>query len=148
MATRGHDRNGSGQFSVGDRRMYVHRVAVEMASGIRIPDGMFACHRCRTPRCCRPSHLYVGTASQNAIDAVRDGTAFGLRCAGEKNPSRKLTEAQAIAIRDRAAAGEKRRALADEFGVSYLTVHYIVTGERWSHLAGATPPRRQHARAT
>lgn len=38
-----------------------------------IPPGLQVCHHCDTPRCCNPSHLFLGTAKQNAEDRDRKG---------------------------------------------------------------------------
>lgn len=50
------------------RLAYTHRVALAAALGRPLRPGMVACHRCNTPRCCRPSHLYEGTLSDNEQD--------------------------------------------------------------------------------
>ena len=49
-----------------------HRVAYVLHIGA-IPDGMFVCHRCDTPRCVRPSHLFVGTPQENMTDSKKKG---------------------------------------------------------------------------
>lgn len=30
-----------------------------------VPPGLYVCHSCNNHRCCNPSHLYTGTASEN-----------------------------------------------------------------------------------
>lgn len=47
---------------------YPHRIALAAALGRPLRPGMVACHRCNNPPCCRPSHLYEGTLSDNEQD--------------------------------------------------------------------------------
>lgn len=69
--------NGYGK--IGDRgvMLYTHRVAYEMFVG-PIPAGLLVCHHCDNRRCCNPEHLFTGTESDNAQDALRKGR-LGLR---------------------------------------------------------------------
>lgn len=50
-------------------RVYrVHRLMYRLAVG-SIPDGMLVLHRCDNKRCVRPSHMELGTAAKNIVDA-------------------------------------------------------------------------------
>jgi hypothetical protein len=61
-----------GQIWLDGGRVYVHRLSYE--TFIRpIPDGLDVLHTCDCPRCWRAEHLFVGTASVNAIDSLRKG---------------------------------------------------------------------------
>jgi hypothetical protein len=65
------DRNGKGygRASFNGTREFMHRLLYKLAHG-PIPPGMDVCHRCDNPPCCNPSHLFIGTRSQNLIDAA------------------------------------------------------------------------------
>jgi len=49
-----------------------HRLSWELANG-PIPDGLFVLHRCDTPRCVRPEHLFLGTKADNTADMMAKG---------------------------------------------------------------------------
>jgi HNH endonuclease len=51
-----------------------HRLAWELANG-PIPEGMHVLHRCDTPACCNPDHLFLGTQTDNMADKTRKGRA-------------------------------------------------------------------------
>lgn len=42
-----------------------------------IPDGLFLCHKCDTPLCVNPDHMFVGTARDNINDMYRKGRGYG-----------------------------------------------------------------------
>ena len=68
-------RKGYGSFradAIGGRQS--HRVAWELTHG-PIPDGLFVLHRCDTPRCVNPAHLWLGTAADNSRDMALKGRA-------------------------------------------------------------------------
>ncbi len=49
-----------------------HRVAWEFANG-PIPPGLHVCHKCDTPCCANPDHLFLGTHEENQIDKAKKG---------------------------------------------------------------------------
>lgn len=49
-----------------------HRVSWVIHNG-DIPKGMLVCHKCDNPPCCNPDHLFLGTAKDNAHDAIKKG---------------------------------------------------------------------------
>lgn len=109
---------------------YAHRVAWEEANG-PIPPGLDICHTCDNPPCGNPAHLFAGTARDNLRDASGKGRLRGWTDGrrGEAHPAHKLTWAK---VRDiRARAGQSQRALASEYHVSQVAIHFILTGKTW-----------------
>jgi hypothetical protein len=49
-----------------------HRLSWELFRG-SIPKGMQVLHKCDTPTCVNPDHLFLGTALDNVIDCCRKG---------------------------------------------------------------------------
>ena len=119
---------GYGKWRFKGKDIRAHRHAYQLAKG-DIPEGMFVCHKCDNPRCCNPSHLFLGTPKENTADMLaknRVGRMFGT-C----NPQAKLTDADVLQIRNRVANGEKQSELASEFGISRSTMCHIIQGKLW-----------------
>jgi hypothetical protein len=60
-----------------------HRIAWELANG-PIEDGKDVCHSCDVRLCCNPSHMFVGSRSENIKDAFAKGR---IRRDGVFNPN-------------------------------------------------------------
>jgi transcription initiation factor TFIIIB Brf1 subunit/transcription initiation factor TFIIB len=116
-----------------------------MAHG-SIPEGLLVCHRCDTPACVRPDHLFLGTPVQNTRDMHEKGRAARQGAPGEQNSHHKLLDEQVISIRIRFDQGETIRFLAAEFGLHVSAISSIVNGRTWKHLGGPTRPRGQIGR--
>lgn len=118
--------NGYGQIGgVEGRSVGAHRVAWMLTNG-SIPDGLIVCHRCDNRSCVRPDHLFLGTQSDNVLDAVQKGRFP----AGEGHGQSKITAVEAAAIRGDMQSTEK--ALAIRYGISPSQVGRIRRGQSWS----------------
>lgn len=59
---------GYGFVSRNGRRIAAHRLSYQIVNG-PIADGLFICHKCDTPPCVRPDHLFAGTHTENMLDS-------------------------------------------------------------------------------
>lgn len=114
--------------TINGKSIGVHRASYEMING-PIPGGLEACHRCDNPRCVRPDHVFLGTQSDNIIDASRKG-----RMKSNVNAKRKLNDAQVTAILLKLQDGITQLEIASMFGVSQSMVSKIRLGLSWSHV--------------
>lgn len=122
--------NGYGALKWRGKRLGAHRVAWILANG-SIPDGRFVCHRCDNRKCVNPAHLFLGTAAENNHDMMAKGRAVFVN--GERQSSAKLTTTQVLNVRERHAAGERSRSIAQSLGVAVRTIEKIISGVAWRH---------------
>lgn len=105
-------RGGYGLVKQRGVKMAAHRASWTRAHG-PIPDGLYVLHKCDTPLCVNPEHLFLGTAADNYADA----RAKGRHTHGENSTS-PLTAAQVLDIRRRCASGESQASVGRRHGVS------------------------------
>lgn len=123
---------GYGNFSLDGRVTGSHRAAFRLYVG-EIPEGMCVCHRCDNPGCVNPSHLFLGTNTENTHD--RDNKGRGSY--GEKRPNAKLTEQKVNEIKGKWLGGETMTGIGKEYGVSRQTISTIIHCKKWNRKGGA-----------
>ena len=111
--------NGYGRAFFGGRSIPAHRFVYEALVG-PIPDGKILCHRCDTPMCVRPSHLFPGTVADNSKDMV-----------SKRRQHSVLTVEQ---VREIIASDRPASFFAAKFGVHRETVRCARIGKAWRHL--------------
>ena len=115
------------------RTLAAHRVSWELEYG-PIPEGMSILHKCDTPACVRPSHLFLGSQVENMKDMTQKGRRRKYDNKGELNPRARLTEADVIAARASYRAGVRVFILAANYGVSWSTMDHVVKGKHWKNV--------------
>lgn len=111
-------------------RIQAHRFAYEMVNG---PLGdLLACHSCDHPACVRPDHIFAGTHADNSADMVIKGrhAASTHRRSGERSCRAKITDEQALELRELRRAGIGPKTLGEKFGIS-TTGAIAVCRRRW-----------------
>lgn len=104
-----------------------HRVAYELTKG-PIPEGLCVCHKCDTPPCINPDHLFLGSHQDNNQDMARKGRARAA-C---------LTEDDVRGIIAALARGERHAQIAARYGVSATSIDRIATRRTWRRLREAS----------
>lgn len=113
-----------------------HRFALALKLDRNLRPDEVAMHLCHNPPCCNPTHLKPGSHSDNAKHSATDGRAY----VGELNAMARLTDADVLDLRRRAASEFRRGWLAEEgrrLNMKSGIVGRIVRGDYWPHLPGA-----------
>lgn len=112
------------------RTTSAHRLSWELNVG-PIPTGFSVLHTCDTPPCVRPSHLFLGTITDNRRDQIQKRRHLY----GERGTGSKLTHAAVEAIRRYKEDGKTQCSVAKEYGISQGLVSQICSGKRWPYDA-------------
>lgn len=121
--THGCFRGGYGAIRVAGKQLKAHRLSWEMHVG-PIPQGLLVCHKCDTPSCVNPSHLFLGTDAENSADCMNKNRQLF----GERNSHARITLETAKSIRN---ASWSLRQIAELHECSQFTVWAIRTGRAW-----------------
>jgi hypothetical protein len=117
-----------GQFFLNGKVHKAHRASWMLYNG-NIPGGIRVLHRCDNPMCVNPSHLFLGTLSDNTLDCVSKGRWN--RPNGIKHYCARLTETKVRFIRKSPRSCED---LSRKFSVSAQTIHEARTRKTWKHV--------------
>ncbi len=132
---------GYGQFWNGERTIPAHWFLLPEYP----PEGKEGCHHCDNRICVRPSHIFIGTRSENMLDCSSKGRINRTSIIsnrnrrktwhkGEENHASKLTKEQALKAKKCSYKYGEATKLAREFGVSLTVICDIRDGKRWTHL--------------
>lgn len=120
-----------------------HRISWEVHNG-PIPEGLKVLHRCDTPACLNPEHLFLGTLQDNVDDMVQKGrhvcgsthvpaAQAGYR-RGVAHHAAKLTPETVRAIRADWDDGCTVSELNEKYGLRGVHAWKVATRRTWKHV--------------
>lgn len=115
---------GYGRFGLEGRNEIASRVSYEIYHGVD-PGQLSVLHKCDTPCCVNPGHLFLGSTKDNSVDMAKKG----------RQPKAKLRNADIPVINYLLARGIGPTAIGRVFGVSSSAIQKISDGKAWSHVA-------------
>ena len=135
---------GYGQVAWNGKPRRAPRVSWEIHNG-PVPAGLLVLHRCDTPACVNPAHLFLGTHTDNMRDAKAKGR---LSCGdnhyrrkhpegverGEASANARFTEADVLAIRTEQRAGLGYKRIARALNLPVWRVQQVTRGNTWRHV--------------
>ncbi|MEG3897925.1 MULTISPECIES: HNH endonuclease [unclassified Microcoleus] len=133
------DGPGYGRYFKNGKSKSVTRAVLAEKLGYELPASMDACHTCDRPSCIHPEHLWAGTRTQNLLDASKKG-----RTQGKSHPlsNAKLDWEKVREIRQKLAAGERLKDVAEEYSVGRHTIHCIKYHVTWKEDGEEVPVPR------
>jgi hypothetical protein len=119
--------NGYGKVNYKKKYWIAHRLAWLFTFG-SLADDICVLHRCDTPLCVNPRHLFLGTKIDNSRDMDLKGRRRVGHISGELHGRSKLKQWQVNEIRE---SSLQRKILADRFGVCRQMIDNIKTFKNW-----------------
>lgn len=122
-----HD--GYGTFGISKCGTFIAtRIAWYIVNGE--PGNKLVLHKCKQNRSCvNPTHLYLGTQSDNMFDETRDGTNPSQK--GYMHSNAKFGKVDIQKIFERSYNGESSVQIAKSYNVCHSTIGRILRGERY-----------------
>jgi len=123
---------GYGQFWFGGRLGRAHRFSFDRF--VRpLGASEVVCHRCDTPACVNPHHLFAGSQVENLRDCVEKGRKETRERSDLYRGA--MTLERAREIRRRRETGESNRSIASALGISEAYCSTVARGIHWPEAA-------------
>lgn len=119
---------GYGLIKINGSLYKAHRIAYYLFHNID-PLKLNVLHSCDNPRCCNPTHLFLGTQDDNNQDKMNKGRF--IPNFGENNGMSKVTKEIVNQMRFKKALGATIDELAKEFNVDRTTCAKICRYQTW-----------------
>lgn len=117
---------GYGGITWKNKAYAAHRYSYEQFIS-SIPAGLCVLHKCDTPQCVNPNHLFLGSS----IDNVADKMSKGRQAKGQIQGSSKLTVDKVAEIRK---SKETYKQIANKYEVGVSTINKIRARITWRHV--------------
>lgn len=108
---------------------YLSGMVTSMSAPKNAKESTHILHKCDNRKCCNPEHFFLGSYTDNQIDAYKKRRKTQPQ--GEHHVNAKLSKDQVMEIRKRYSNGELQIPLAHEFKVSQRCISLIVRGESY-----------------
>ena len=126
------DSYGYGLFGINKKLYKSNRVSYQLHFGA-LSTKMYVLHKCDTPACVNPNHLFLGTQKDNVKDMMIKNR--GNRAKGEAVNTCKLNKYQVLKIKKLFKSGISGYKLARLYKVSHPAIYAILRNRSWKHLS-------------
>lgn len=117
---------GYGRFHLTAGLFVTHRIAYYLTYGE--PGPYLVLHKCNTPLCCNPNHLFLGDQFDNMQQKVREGR---MNYIGQANGQALFYNSDIIKIRERSKNGETNASIARSLNTSGTVISDILNGKSY-----------------
>lgn len=132
---------GYGAIRFNKKTNLAHRISFLIFKG-SFNKNFHVCHKCDTPSCVNPHHLFLGTDQTNRDDMMRKKRHWihkrpeiSKKWSGEKSSHHVLNEKQVLKIRKNHISGKlSPKDLSIKYGITREAIYMIVNRKNWKHI--------------